>query len=272
MTPLTPAWWNAPAFYPSTGVFAFSENLLGLAPIAAPIIALTKSPLLAYNAAFLLSYVLCGLGAYFWGSCSPAGTGGVRGGRGVRVRAVSAVAHTAPAAAVVALDARVDRSAASLHPGREGAVGGALRSELAAPGTGVRLLPLLSHALRRLLAGVPRRAPAVGPSDGGPRRRVARRRAPAASRYCSATGRFRPRTVSSGAPSRSSTTAQTLPACGPPLQTRCCGGGCMAPACRRSPNSSPVSPSSGFSWSRSRSRFRAGPTACWSGSTPLLRR
>ena len=65
--PLTPAWWNAPAFYPSTGVFAFSENLLGLAPIAAPIIALTKSPLLAYNAAFLLSYVLCGLGAYFLG-------------------------------------------------------------------------------------------------------------------------------------------------------------------------------------------------------------
>src|ERR1700730_13519354 len=31
--PLTTAWWNAPAFYPSPGVFAFSENLLGLAPI-----------------------------------------------------------------------------------------------------------------------------------------------------------------------------------------------------------------------------------------------
>ena len=65
--PLTEAWWNAPAFYPSTGVFAFSENLLGLAPIAAPIIAITKCPLLAYNAAFLLSYVLSGLGAYFLG-------------------------------------------------------------------------------------------------------------------------------------------------------------------------------------------------------------
>src|SRR5262249_51386846 len=47
--PLTTAWWNAPAFHPSTGVFAFSENLLGLAPIAAPIIALTHEPLLAYN-------------------------------------------------------------------------------------------------------------------------------------------------------------------------------------------------------------------------------
>jgi hypothetical protein len=62
--PLTTAWWNAPAFYPSTGVFAFSENLLGLAPITAPIIALTRSPLAGYNAAFLASYLLSGLGAY----------------------------------------------------------------------------------------------------------------------------------------------------------------------------------------------------------------
>src|SRR3982751_6733606 len=65
--PLTAAWWNAPAFYPSTGVFAFSENLLGLAPIAWPIVALTHTPLIAYNAAFLLSYVLSGAGAYFLG-------------------------------------------------------------------------------------------------------------------------------------------------------------------------------------------------------------
>jgi len=65
--PLTAAWWNAPAFYPSTGVFAFSENLLGLAPIAWPIITITQQPLIAYNAAFGLSYVLSGLGAYFLG-------------------------------------------------------------------------------------------------------------------------------------------------------------------------------------------------------------
>ena len=65
--PLTAAWWNAPAFYPASGVFAFSENMLGLAPIAGPIIALTGSPLLAYNTAFVLSYVLCGVGAYFLG-------------------------------------------------------------------------------------------------------------------------------------------------------------------------------------------------------------
>lgn len=62
--PLTAAWWNAPAFHPAAGVLAFSENLLGLAPIAVPINAVTRSPLLAYNIAFLLSYVLSGLGAY----------------------------------------------------------------------------------------------------------------------------------------------------------------------------------------------------------------
>ena len=62
--PLTEAWWNAPAFYPSQGVLAFSENLLGLAPITAPIIAVTNAPLLGYNAAFVLSYLLSGLGAY----------------------------------------------------------------------------------------------------------------------------------------------------------------------------------------------------------------
>ena len=63
--PLTTAWWNAPAFYPSAGVLAFSENLLSLAPITAPIVHATGSPLLAYNVAFLLSYVFSGLGAYF---------------------------------------------------------------------------------------------------------------------------------------------------------------------------------------------------------------
>ena len=60
-------WWNAPAFYPSTGVLGFSENLLSLVPIAAPFLAFTSTPLLAYNVLFLLSYVLSGLGAYFFG-------------------------------------------------------------------------------------------------------------------------------------------------------------------------------------------------------------
>ena len=63
--PLSAAWWNAPAFYPSPGVLAFSENLLSLAPLTAPIIWITHAPILAYNVAFLASFVLSGLAAYF---------------------------------------------------------------------------------------------------------------------------------------------------------------------------------------------------------------
>lgn len=62
--PFTPAWWNAPAFYPLPGVLSFSENLLGLSLIASPIQWLGGSPLLAYNIVFLLTFPLCALGAY----------------------------------------------------------------------------------------------------------------------------------------------------------------------------------------------------------------
>jgi F5/8 type C domain-containing protein len=62
--PLTERWWSVPQFYPQRGVTAYSEHLLGLTPIAAPIIWLTGNPLLAYNAAFFLSFVLCGLSAH----------------------------------------------------------------------------------------------------------------------------------------------------------------------------------------------------------------
>jgi len=62
--PLTAAWWNAPMFYPAAGSFAFSEHLLGLAPISAPLIALSGKALLGYNVTLFLSYVFCGLGAH----------------------------------------------------------------------------------------------------------------------------------------------------------------------------------------------------------------
>jgi hypothetical protein len=63
--PLTAHWWNAPIFYPATGTLAFSEHLLGLAPIAAPLILLTGNPLLGYNVALIATYVLSALGAHF---------------------------------------------------------------------------------------------------------------------------------------------------------------------------------------------------------------
>jgi hypothetical protein len=63
--PLTASWWNAPIFYPAAGALAFSEHLLGEAPLAWPLIALTGNALLGYNVALIASYILCGLGAHF---------------------------------------------------------------------------------------------------------------------------------------------------------------------------------------------------------------
>ena len=63
--PLTAHWWNAPAFYPATGVLAFSEHLLGLAPISAPLILLTGQPLVGYNVALIATVALSALGGHF---------------------------------------------------------------------------------------------------------------------------------------------------------------------------------------------------------------
>jgi hypothetical protein len=62
--PLTEQWWNAPAFWPSHGALAFSETLLGLSPITAPIQWLGGSPIAAYNVAFLLTFPLSALAAH----------------------------------------------------------------------------------------------------------------------------------------------------------------------------------------------------------------
>ena len=63
--PLTDAWWNAPQFRPVAGTLAFSEHLLGLAPITTPIILLTGDPLLAHNVTFFLAFPLCALAGHF---------------------------------------------------------------------------------------------------------------------------------------------------------------------------------------------------------------
>jgi hypothetical protein len=64
MLPFTDAWWNAPPFYPATGVSAFTENLVGLAPLASPILWLTGNPLTAYNLAVFLTWPLSAFAAY----------------------------------------------------------------------------------------------------------------------------------------------------------------------------------------------------------------
>ena len=59
--------FNANIYYPERRTLAYSENLIGSAFIAAPILWLTSNPVLALNSVMLLSVVLCGLGAYVLG-------------------------------------------------------------------------------------------------------------------------------------------------------------------------------------------------------------
>ncbi len=56
--------WNAPIFFPHTNTLAFSEHLLGIAVLTAPLQWLTGNPIFVYNVAFLGSYVLAGAGMY----------------------------------------------------------------------------------------------------------------------------------------------------------------------------------------------------------------
>jgi len=62
--PLTNVWWNAPIFFPAEGTLAFSEHLLGLTPIATPVIRLSGNPLLGYNVSWLLTFSLSATAAY----------------------------------------------------------------------------------------------------------------------------------------------------------------------------------------------------------------
>ena len=62
--PLTAAWWDAPIFQPQRGALAFSETLLGLWPVAAPLQWAGLSAVQTYNLLFLASFPLCGLAMF----------------------------------------------------------------------------------------------------------------------------------------------------------------------------------------------------------------
>jgi len=59
--------FDANIFYPNHNSLAYSENLIGSAVFAAPVLWLTGNPVLAVNVVSLLSCMLCGLGAYVLG-------------------------------------------------------------------------------------------------------------------------------------------------------------------------------------------------------------
>src|SRR4029079_13629134 len=56
--------WDAPIFYPYHQTLAFSEHLLGIAVLVVPAYWATHNPLVAYNTALVLSFVLAGLGMF----------------------------------------------------------------------------------------------------------------------------------------------------------------------------------------------------------------
>lgn len=59
--------FDANIYYPYANTLAYSENLIGSAFFAAPIIWLTGEPVLAMNLAALITCMLCGVGAYVLG-------------------------------------------------------------------------------------------------------------------------------------------------------------------------------------------------------------
>ena len=56
--------WEAPILFPAHNTAAFSEHMLGIGVFVAPVIWLTGNPILGYDIAFLLTYVLAGSGIY----------------------------------------------------------------------------------------------------------------------------------------------------------------------------------------------------------------
>src|SRR3954468_8854072 len=59
--------WNAPIFFPYRDTLAFSENLFGPALFVSPVYWASGNAVLTYNIAFLLSFVVAGVGMYLLG-------------------------------------------------------------------------------------------------------------------------------------------------------------------------------------------------------------
>ena len=57
--------FDANIYYPQQLTLAYSENFIGSALLAAPVLWLTGNPVLAFNLIALTSVVLCGMGAFF---------------------------------------------------------------------------------------------------------------------------------------------------------------------------------------------------------------
>lgn len=56
--------WHAPIFHPEPLTTAYSEHFALQSLLTLPVYAITRNPILSYNLAFLMTYVLAGLGMY----------------------------------------------------------------------------------------------------------------------------------------------------------------------------------------------------------------
>src|SRR4029079_5640177 len=68
--------FDANIYHPYLNTLAYSENLIGTSLLAAPVIWVTGSLVLAMNLAALATCVLCGTGAYLLGRSLGLGAGG----------------------------------------------------------------------------------------------------------------------------------------------------------------------------------------------------
>jgi hypothetical protein len=62
--PFSAQWWTPPHYYPVEGIAAFTENLVGLVPVSAPLYWLTGDPVFAYNLTLFLTWPLSGLAVF----------------------------------------------------------------------------------------------------------------------------------------------------------------------------------------------------------------
>ena len=65
--PLTHRWWDGFAFFPATGVIAYSDHRLGESLIATPLQWLGLGPVAAYNITLLATFPLCAMAAHWLG-------------------------------------------------------------------------------------------------------------------------------------------------------------------------------------------------------------
>jgi hypothetical protein len=56
--------WDAPIFHPHEDTLAYSEHLLGIAALVAPVYWFSQNAILAYNVAFIAAYALAAFGMY----------------------------------------------------------------------------------------------------------------------------------------------------------------------------------------------------------------